>query len=163
MKIDTSKNPFIPDGWTVEEHIKGGKIDLKDIELYLDPKQSTGIEGNKLREKLRDKNVLNAVVLDYLLKYKNLIPENWKGKAVFFWGTIYRDSHGNLYVRYLVWSGSEWNWDGSWLGRDWDDDRPAASRKSLKTLPSDFGNLNLRIENLEAFRDKVEKILRLTN
>jgi hypothetical protein len=162
MKIDTSQNPFIPGGWTVEEHIKGGKIDLKDIELYLDPEQSTGIEGNKLREKLRDKNVLNAVVLDYLLKNKDLIPEEWKSKAVFFWGTIYRYSNGDLCVRYLVWFGSEWHWNYDWLGSDWSGHNPAASRKSLKTLPSDFGNLNLRIENLEAFRDKVEKILKLT-
>jgi len=39
---------------------------------------------------------MNANVLDYLLAHPELIPEDWKNKYVFFWGTIYRYSSGGL-------------------------------------------------------------------
>lgn len=70
--------------------------------------------------------MLNANVLEYLLAHPDLIPEEWKGKAVFFWGTIYRDSDGGLYVRYLYWSGVRWSWVCNWLARDWIGHDPAA-------------------------------------
>ena len=77
------------------------------------------IRGTELREELKGKPVLNANVLDYLLKHPELIPEEWKGKAVFFWGTIYRDSRGNLCVRCLYWDGSRWYWSHNWLDDFW--------------------------------------------
>ena len=158
MKINTSQKPFIPGGWTVESHDTLGEIDLKDIELYLDPEQSKGIEGNKLRKKLKDKKVLNAVVLDYLLSHQDLIPEEWKGRYVYFWGTIYRNSNGYLCVRYLVWYGSEWNWDYNWLGSDWNGHNPAASLAS-NPKSSENESLENRISELEKFREKVEKVI----
>ncbi|MBU3964354.1 hypothetical protein KJ562_01315, partial [Patescibacteria group bacterium] len=71
----------------------------------------------------------NANLLDFYLAHINLIPEDWKGKAVFFWATIYRRSDGSLYVRYLFWSGGGWYWLYNWLDDDWGDHNPAASRK----------------------------------
>jgi len=127
--IDCDANPFIPAGWSVEEHKKGGplKFDPSKISLYLSKKQKKGsIEGNDLRKELANQPVLNANVLDYLLAHPELIPEEWKGKAVFFWGTIYRNSDGSLYVRYLLWRGSEWGWCYFWLGSDFHSDDPAA-------------------------------------
>ncbi len=128
--IDCDADPFIPEGWTIEEHKKGGvfKFNPKAISLYLNKKQAKGdrIEGNELRKELADKPVLNANILDYLSAHPELIPEEWKGKYVFFWGTIYRDSNGNLYVRFLRWYGSRWDWDCYWLGDDFDSDDPAA-------------------------------------
>jgi hypothetical protein len=100
--INCDADPFIPGGWKVEEHKKGGQLkwDPKKVSLYLPKRQQNGkvIGGNELREELKDQPVLNANVLDYLLANPHLIPEEWKNKYVFFWGTIYRDSHGNLYV-----------------------------------------------------------------
>ncbi len=116
--IDLDADPFIPSGFSVEKHDKGGlwKWDLKKISLYLSKKQKKSHEvGNDLRKVLAKMPVLNANVLDYLLAHPELIPEEWKGKAIFFWGTIYRNSGGNLYVRYLDWGGSEWGWDYVWL------------------------------------------------
>jgi hypothetical protein len=127
--IDCDVNPFIPNGWSVEEHKKGGmfKFNPEKISLYLSKKQKKGsIEGNDLRKELANQPVLNANVLDYLLAHPELIPEEWKGKAVFFWGTIYRRSDGRLSVRCLRWNGSEWNWRCCWLGRDFDSGSPAA-------------------------------------
>ena len=82
--------------------------------------------GNNLRQELDDQPTLNANVLDYLLAHPELIPEEWKGKAVFFWGTIYRRSDGGLYVRCLYWGGSKWRWHGRWLDNGFNSGNPAA-------------------------------------
>lgn len=132
--IDCDASPYVPDGWKVEEHQKGGqfKFDAAQVQLFLAEGQQNGkvLEGNKLRKDLADKLVLNANVLDYLLANPHLIPEEWKGKYVFFWGTVYRSSDGNLCVRYLGWFGGRWRWGGGWLGLDWRGHGPAAVRAS---------------------------------
>ncbi|MFI5260286.1 MAG: hypothetical protein ACHQU0_00630 [Candidatus Paceibacteria bacterium] len=131
--IDCDASPYVPDGWKVEEHQKGGqfKFDASQIELYLSAAQKKGsIEGNKLRKELAGKLVLNANVLDYLLANPHLIPEEWKGKYVFFWGTVYRFSDGILFVRYLFWRGGRWLWGSYWLDNGWDGRDPAALRAS---------------------------------
>jgi len=127
--IDCDENPFIPDGWKVEEHQKGGKIklDISKMELYLSEKQKNGsIKGNELREELKGKKPMNTNVLDFLLKNPHLIPEEWKGKHIFFWGTIYRYSGGRLFVRYLRWDGDGWVWGFDWLVNDFDSGHPSA-------------------------------------
>jgi hypothetical protein len=127
--IDCDSAPFVPDGWLVEEHKKGGlfKFDPAKISLYLSKKQKKGsIDGRDLRKYLSNKQVMNANVLDYLLAHPELIPEEWKGKYVFFWGTVYRGPAGFLDVRYLYWYGSEWGWYYLWLDDDFLSDAPAA-------------------------------------
>lgn len=138
--IDLEADPFIPEIWSVEEHQKGGVLEWdKDAQkeaLHLDTDQKNGkwIEGNKLREELKGKPVLNAVVLDYLLSHPQIIPEQWKGKTVYFWGTVYRSQHGGLYVRSLFWfpGGPNWwdveGWSSSsrFLDLNWHGNDPAA-------------------------------------
>lgn len=137
--INTDK-PTIPKGyhWMIEEHQPMGKLDWNKIkiELYLSDGQKDGkyIEGNKLRKELKGKKVLNACVLDFLLANPHLIPEEWKGKVVFFWGTIYRHSGGYLDVRYLIWLDGRWYWNFHWLGFGWHSDRPAAVLASPLSL-----------------------------
>lgn len=127
--IDCDASPFTPEGWKVEEHRKNGQLewDPKKVVLHLSDVQKKGgvISGNDLRKLLANEQVLNANVLDYLLANPHLIPEEWKGKAVFFWGTIFRHSDGNLCVRYLRWNGDRWHWLGYWLGDVWGSDGPA--------------------------------------
>ncbi len=128
--IDLDADPRIPyDGWSVEEHKKGGQFtwDPTRVALFLSKKQQEGsIEGNKLRKEMADQPVYNANLLDYLLDNPHLIPEEWKGKAVFFWGTIYRDSDGDLCVRCLIWDGGYWKRDSNWLDNSFDADNPSA-------------------------------------
>ncbi len=129
--IDLDADPFVPDNsWHVEEHIKGGKFkfDPKKVVLCLYEEQQNGgvINGNKLRKKLKGKSVFNANLLDFLWAHPNLIPEEWKGKVVYFWGTIYRPSDDRLYVRGLIWYNDEWRWRCLWLDKDFDDNSPAA-------------------------------------
>jgi hypothetical protein len=131
--IDCDASPFVPSGWKADEHHAGGQLKFaaSPINLYLSATQKKGgIEGNKLRKELASKPVLNANVLDYLLAHTELIPEDWKGKYVFFWGTVYRYSDRNLYVRCLCWFDGGWGWGSNLLDGDWRDDFPAALRAS---------------------------------
>jgi len=126
--IDLSTPPFIPDGFSLEEHLGEGLFEFNpdNVSLYLIDEQKGGVNGYKLRKELADQPVLNANVLDYLLANPELIPEDWKGKYLCFWGTIYRNSDGDLYVRYLRRRGSEWNWNYRWLANDFNSSNPAA-------------------------------------
>ncbi|MDP3726146.1 MAG: hypothetical protein Q8R36_03025 [bacterium] len=129
--INCDADPYVPNGWSVEEHQKGGQLqwnkDAQKDALYLSDKQKSGsIVGNKLRTELKGKPVLNANVLDYLLAHPHLISEEWKEKYVFFWGTIYRGSHGDLCVRFLYWHEGGWRWSYHWLVYVWYADDPAA-------------------------------------
>ena len=134
--INCDADPFIPSGWSVESHTKGGQLAFNPakIKFYLSPNQQDGkvIKGNQLRKELANESVLNANVLDYLLAHQELIPENWKEdkwdniRFIFFWGTIYRGLSGNLDVRYLYWYGKRWSWFYDWLGCVWYSNYPAA-------------------------------------
>jgi hypothetical protein len=128
--IDLDAAPHIPKNLKVESHKKGGQFewDLKKVQLYLSPNQEDGkyIVGKYLRKELENQPVLNANALDYLLEHRELIPEEWKGKRIFFWGTIYLHSNGNLCVRCLCRSGKSWYWDCNWLYDDFSSRNPAA-------------------------------------
>jgi hypothetical protein len=114
--VDLDAQPFIPEDSSVEEHRKGGMLVFspESIGLYLSGRQKGDglVKGHGLREELEALTVLNANLLDWLLKPENqhLIPKEWRGKAVCFWGTIYRRPDGCLYVRYLHWGVVGWNW-----------------------------------------------------
>jgi hypothetical protein len=127
--INCDVRPYIPNRWTVEVHKKGGVIewDPKNISFYLSEAQKIGrIVGTDLHKELADMPVLNACFLDFLHTNPHLIPEEWKGKAIFFWGTIYCRSSGDLCVRYLYWNGDSWNWSNHWLNGGWHTGHPAA-------------------------------------
>lgn len=117
--IDLDSQPFIPyHSMNVEEHKKGGqfKWDPAKVKLFFNKKQQDGgiMEGNKLRKELADHPVYNANLLDYLVYNPHLIPEEWKSKMVFFWGTIYRGPEGTA-VRYLYFRNNRWQRDHYWL------------------------------------------------
>ena len=152
--IDCDADPFIPDGWTKVEHKKGGQWEFNPdkIEFYFSKRQqrfyfvegednfstlqerqrfqASFIEGNELRTELVTKPVLNANVLDYLLAHPQIIPVEWKGVSVSFWGTIYCNPSGSLSVRCLAWWGGRWRSNHIWLGNNWRHDNPTAILKS---------------------------------
>lgn len=110
--IDCDATPFVPGDWSVENHQLGGKIDWdpSQVVFHLEDEQLDGsVKGHELRKKLEDKKpVLNANILDYLLVNQRLIPDEWEGKNVFFWGTICSSPNGTLHVHFMRWD----NWDG---------------------------------------------------
>ena len=141
--IDCDTAPFIPQNWQVEEHQKGGffKWNSAEVKFYLSEpqRQDKVIEGNKLRQELADKPVLNANVLDYLLAHPHLIPEEWKRdekgcvRGILFLGTTYRGPSNRLFVRLLYWNNREWIWTGCWLGSDLSEYGLAALRVDVPT------------------------------
>ena len=138
--IDCGARPFEPSGLTVARfgdqlpnRVCGQFVfDPARIKLHLSPNQQGGkyIKGDKLKVELANEPALPANVLDFYLANPHLIPEEWKGKAVFFWGTVYRDSSGNLYVRYLYFHDGRWYSSYDRLGNVWGGHDPAALRAS---------------------------------
>lgn len=145
ITIDTDRDPKIPSGLYLAgegtEHRKMGKMKLekrmdgklyandKEVIRHLSPNQQNGknMKGHALRNELKDKQVLNACILDALLANPQLIPDEWKNGRTYFWGTIFRDADGSLCVEYLFWDDDRWNWYCHWLDNDWNDGEPAAS------------------------------------
>jgi len=102
-------------GRTVHEHKKIGPFlwDVSRIILWQHPiQQRSGPKPwtapQDLYRATRGRRVLNANVLDYLLKNPSLIPKEWKDIGVVFWGTLYRSDENRLEARMLV------NDDGVW-------------------------------------------------
>lgn len=79
-RINCDGVPYIPDGWEVEEHKKGGELefDPTKVAFHLDDGQKDGrtIVGNELRNRLADKPVMNACVLDHLLANTTSSPRS---------------------------------------------------------------------------------------
>lgn len=138
--IDCDAKPFEPNGLTVApesdqlpNRVRGQFVfDPAKTKLHLSPNQRGGkyIKGEKLKNELADEPVLPANVLDFYLANTRLIPEEWKGRVVFFWGTIYRDSDGGLCVRGLCFGVGGWYVGYGRLGRGWGGSGPAAVRAS---------------------------------
>ncbi len=127
--IDCDVDPFVPDGWKVEEHQKGGSFqwDASKVKLWLASGQKNGsvLDGNKLIKDVAKKVPFNANVLDYLLANPHLIPEEWKGNRVFFWGTVYRNTNYFVCVRCLIYKDGKWGSRGCWYGSEFGENTPA--------------------------------------
>ena len=132
--------------WSIAEHEhKRGLLDwdkskFKD-HLFLAPMQVEGsIRGNNLYEFLREKGVptMNASIWEYLKENQDEIPDEWKvdnrgsAKYIFFWGTIDRSPEGDLFIRYLSWTGGNWSFGNYLIGGNWHEDFPAAVYENIK-------------------------------
>ena len=145
--VDLSTPPKLPfDGATIEANAGGGKVKIekrKDGELYVDGKkvilhlserQQNGkvIQGHELREELTGKPVLHPNIMDALMEYPELFPESWKKdengniRYIFFWGAIFRDADGDLYVRYVYFGDGRWRVHDDWLNGGWRSSYPSA-------------------------------------
>lgn len=115
--INCAVKPFIPTLWAVLEHKKTGSSKWSPkIVLFASDKQAQSFHvGRSLRSAMANLPALNANVLDYLLDHPELIPSEWKGKKIIFWGTIYSSAGKDPSVRYLYWDGIKWNWAYYWL------------------------------------------------
>lgn len=140
IEVNLGISPKLPfDGAAVESHVGEGwavvqkrsdglYVDNRKVALYFSEHQQDGktVQGHELREELSGKPILNANILDALLENTHLIPEDWKGKAIFFWATVYRNRGGILSVSFLLWSGGRWYSLCHWLELHWRSSSPAA-------------------------------------
>jgi hypothetical protein len=140
-------NPFVKDGGVVHKHQKGGPFtwdreSQADALLLLRSQSPRSVtqrgwdHSSNVISELRSRRapVLNACVLDFLLANPQQIPREWKGKHVFFWGTIYYARRGGHWgvdlscVRQLNWDNGRWDWDVGWLDDALSANSPAAVR-----------------------------------
>jgi len=123
IAIDSDSDPehsLHPD-WKLEEHRKMGMVKLEkrpDGNLYVngievargifaEQKTHDGPAPYIIRGELKDKQVLNARIMDVLYYEQQLIPDAWKIGCTCFWGTIFHDSDGR-YVEFLYWYRNHW-------------------------------------------------------
>lgn len=128
--------------WKLEKH--GGDLYANDkkIGVYRSEYQLGGqsIEGYKLRAEIDGKPEakLPAALLDYLVEHPMLWPECWKKDEngdsiyiyIYFWGDIFNDPGGALYVRYGCWRDGQVISEYSHLYKHWSGNNPAGSLAS---------------------------------
>lgn len=126
--INLDAAPFEPDGLYAIRHQAGGQFDFdpQRVNCYLSPQQceSSLIKGVDLLTQLEGQNCFNTNMLDWYLNNTQHIPEDFKGKIVFFWGTVYcqRDEE---YVRCLLWDNDKWRSSQSSVWNSWGPNAPA--------------------------------------
>ncbi|MEI7512405.1 MAG: hypothetical protein WCK01_03025 [Candidatus Uhrbacteria bacterium] len=62
-----------------------------------------------LMKDLKDRTVLPANVLDFLMDHQELIPVDWQDMYVLFLGTVYRQNGTSPFVRGLHYEDDKWN------------------------------------------------------
>lgn len=144
------------------------KKNLKDIELYLHPKQINGyIQGHELYQYLKDENLLeDCLTLEDLKDIQKLGLEEFnkyfKDKYVFAWKSVVGGS-----VPCLVGGGGRVVLSWYWLDDDWGADSPALRRKSalstkkLEPLEPESLDLNSRVKKLEEIVEKLTKVINI--
>lgn len=76
------------------------------------------VSGEKTIERLRGDKPLGARAFLYFWNNREKIPEEWKGKLVFFDATVLRNPGGDRFSLYLSWFGDRWYWYYNWLVND---------------------------------------------
>jgi hypothetical protein len=76
-----------------KEQPKNGinEFDINKMQLYISKEQiNTGnIAGFAFKKELESKKVPTTAVLNYFLRHPQLIPNDWRGKQIYFWGSAY--------------------------------------------------------------------------
>lgn len=120
--IDCTAEPFMRADWKLKAHHQDGLF-------VFDPTRVTLMRPSENDDwpngQLQNPHPLNASVLKYLMEHQELIPEEWKGKAIYFRGTTYEDKRGISLVPHLFWIASiGWQWDCHTIDHPaiWNDD-----------------------------------------
>ncbi len=99
VKIDCTGQVVFPSHWTVESHIPCDSFFLNSetVELirasdYM-KEGETLIHRDRLLDAIKDRKPLNVVARDFLVRYPELIPDEWmmdeNKSAVLFAGTVF--------------------------------------------------------------------------
>jgi len=110
--------------WKIDEQDERSlaltEVNLADIRLETALKESDNgrVTGEEKLRRLKAMGCirLDAGVLRAFWENKDLIPESWKGKLVYFDGTILRNSHDIRCALYVYWYDDEWRWGYYFLG-----------------------------------------------
>lgn len=137
-RIDLRAPPSVPKGRRIVEHAVGEIIEWDPSRIVLKrlDEQTRGVvAGTGVLKGLSSQNTMSANVLDFLCGNTKLIPEGWRDKTVFFWGTIYANDVGRRCVRAICYApgGKHLLMFDRWLDQIWGPDDYAAI---LTDLPS---------------------------
>ena len=110
--VNLNKRPVIPSAEAIMHSNGGGLWEFNPEEVFFCTKSKYSSVDYL--------NGFNANLLDFLLKYPHLIPEEWKQyDKIFFPGTVYTSKNDFEQLRYLSW-GTKWAtkikpqwWDGT--------------------------------------------------
>lgn len=83
--------------------------------LWQTPKQAAG-GSCTLRELLAAAPEGETRTIDWYLEDTSRIPEEWRGRVVFFRNSEFRGGDGGRYVLYLYWGGGRWDRSYRWVG-----------------------------------------------
>lgn len=120
--IDGDSDPHFPpnppSGLKVHLHQKNGKLNWHhDVIGYdHDEPRSRAMNfkyGDEVLARFEGNNLPNASAVTFYLKHPWLIPEEWKGQIIYFFGTIYIDSEGKLYAWRLEWHSDKNVWSAT--------------------------------------------------
>lgn len=118
--IDLSVAPEEVEGFTVKSHKPGPKefvFNPDNLSLYLSfiQKEQDGAPGVMIiKDPIVAGQSFNCVLLDWLLKYPENIPEEWKKIKIPFWDTRY-ERNGIEHVRSLAWMDNKFVSEICWL------------------------------------------------
>ena len=138
LSIDRSHpfNPveFIGRGWSIieqnERSLAITEVELAKVSLVtmLKNYDNGRVHGEEKLHRLKASGHirLDAKIFQTFWENKDRIPEIWRGKCVYFDGTVLQSPSGCRYVLYLDWRGDEWDWHYYWLESDWGDSSPSA-------------------------------------
>ena len=110
-------------GFTVLEDVQPSDFQIKDLEMvpFLKPEDGGNVIGTVMRTRaVTLKANLGLTDAKHLLKHKEEIPVEFRGKYLVFTGTLLRDSGGVLLVAYLFWNGVCWLLNFRWVDFVWD-------------------------------------------
>ena len=151
MKANLDADPSLPfdgamfDGTKKSKHARQGQVELEyrpdEDELYVNGKKFVPylsekqlgdkvVRGYDLQVEAEANSPTNATLADVLYEHQEFIPKKFRDRAWFFWATIFSDSDGDLFVRYLVLSVKVWYRDYDWLDSGWGERSPSASLAS---------------------------------
>ena len=131
LKIDRFRplNPvefMVGAGWEIEEQDERSlalsevnPADIRLVTILRDGESRVIGEERLLRLKAESHVRLDAKIFQAFRDNKDFIPENWKGEAVYFDGTVFRNSSGDRCVLYLCWGEDDWYWHYRWFKNDW--------------------------------------------
>jgi len=151
MTADLDADPSLPfgsamfDGRKGSKHAKQGQVEFEyrpdEDELYVNGRklvpflselQSGGkvAIGHILQAEAEANSPTNATLADVLYTHQEFIPKKFRDRVWFFRATVFSDSDGNFYVRYLDWDGARWVRGYDWRVGAWSQLGPSASLAS---------------------------------
>ena len=131
---------FIGEGWSIwrgpmdregldgEEQQCGESLALTEVDIAKVARKTcldtdeTYVIGEELLLRLKNDKALlfDAEVCKTLYENQHLIPDSWKGKCIYFFGTELRSRNGDRCVLCLCWYDARWRVDYCWLDLSFD-------------------------------------------